>query len=138
MNSEARFDPRKLLEQRGPLVEEVADFPIKPNDINASQHLSDAFGNLETETSAGYIIRMCQEKGSWDPFTKEDIEEFYKRSGHSDGFWFNQLVEPGKSFSIVNGEYLVGGGWVVLKDRKYHLTTTFVEAAFNSSPAKIR
>lgn len=136
MNMESRFDPRELLVQRGPLVEEVKNFPIKPRDINANQHLFDAYGNNETEISAGYIIRMCQEKGSWSPFTKDEIEEFYKNKGHNDGFSFNQLVDQGISYSMVTGRHIVGGGWIVLKNGKYHLTTTFVEAAFKSSPVK--
>lgn len=133
---EPRFDPRELLVQRGPLVEEVADFRIKPGDINANQHLSEAYGHYETEISAGYIIRMCQEKGSWEPFTQEEIKKFYQKAGHQDGFTFNQLVDRGLGFSIMSGNYPVGGGWIVLRDGKYHLTTTFIEAAFKSSPAK--
>jgi hypothetical protein len=133
---EARFDPRELLEQRGPLIEEVADFPIKPSDINATAHLYNAYGNNETEVSAGHIIRMCQEKGSWGPFTADEIEEFYHRVSSHTGFSFNQLVDQGMGFSIMTGNYPMGGGWIVLRDGKYHLTTTFVEAAFKSSPAK--
>ncbi|MCX6791557.1 MAG: hypothetical protein NT149_00780 [Candidatus Gottesmanbacteria bacterium] len=136
MEMEPRFDPRTLLEQRGPLVEEVVDFPIKPGDINANKRLFDAYGNTETEISAGYIIRLCQEKDSWKPFTAEEIEEIYHRVSSHEGFSFNQLVDQGMSFSIVTGRYPVGGGWIVLREGKYHLTTTFVEAAFKSSPAK--
>lgn len=131
----ARFDPRELMDQRGPLVEDVKDFPIKPRDIDAKKPFADAFGNTETEISAGYIVRMCQEKNSWAPFTDKEIEEFYQRSGHKDGFTFNWLVDQGTSFSIMTGNNPVGGGWIVKKDGKYHLTTTFVEAIFKSSPA---
>lgn len=133
---ELRFNPRELFEKRGPLVEEVADFPIQPGDINAKQHMYDAYGNNETEISAGYIIRMCQEKGSWEPFTADEIEEFYQKVSPHTGFSFNQLVDQGMGYSIVSGHYPVGGGWIVLKDGKYHLTTTFIEAAFKSSTAK--
>lgn len=133
------------MEQRGDLVEQAKGFTITPGDIDSSQHFGDAFGNNETEVSAGYIVRMCQEKGSWTPFTDEEIETFYRRvSGRTGRFTFNQLVEPQKVYGIKDmrdgaqeGAQLSGGGWIVKKgDGKYHLTTAFVETIHNSSPQK--
>lgn len=133
----AEFEPRNVMKQRGQLVVDVPDFSIKPGDIDASKHLFDAYGNTETEISAGWIIRMCQQKGSWDPFTLEDIESFYKACGLKDGFTFNRLVNPGMGFFIKEGNVSVGGGWIVERDGKYHVTTVFVEAAYKSSPATL-
>ena len=116
---------------------------VQPKDINASQHLWDAFDHMETEVSAGYIVRLCQEGGEWVPFTREEIEEFYGRSGHH-GFCFNRLVEPemvptslARAFAGYHDAPVPkGGGWVVLGgDGKYRVTEEFIQRCFKSSPS---
>lgn len=126
------FNPRRVGVQRGILVEDVPNFGIIPSDIPMSRHLFDAYGNAETEISARCIIRMCQQRESWEPFTSDDIERFYQEGGWKDGFCFNQLVDPGTGFGI-NGSYPIGGGWIVKREGKYHVTTAFVEAAYKAS-----
>ena len=113
------------------------DYPVGPDKIDASKHLYDAFGNRETEISAGYIVRMLQEKGSWDPFTNEEIEEFYTKSGHTDGFTFNALIEPLTERLFDGRTHTVGGGWIIQRpDGKFEVTEEFVRKAFESSPKK--
>jgi hypothetical protein len=135
LESRPEFESRNVMKQRGQLVKDIPDFKIKPDDIDVSKGLWDAYGNSETETSAYWIIKMCQKNGSWNPFTEDDIEKFYASKGMRDGFIFNQLVNPGTGFFIKEGYVPVGGGWIVKKDGKYHVTTAFVEAAHASSPA---
>lgn len=91
-----------------------------PADIDASKHMFDAFGNNETEVSAGYIVRLCQRKGNWTSFTEEEIEAFYQEAGHRD-FWFNNLIS---------------GGWIVKEDGCYLVTPEFIGRCYRSSPAK--
>lgn len=70
------------------------EYPILPENIDASQHLWSAFDHSETETSAGWLVRFAQERGTgWAPFTREEIDAFYNRKypGH---FGFNRLVNP--------------------------------------------
>ncbi len=119
-------------------------FEIQPKDINADRHLWDAFNNMETELSAGYIVRMCQERGGWFPFTQEEIEEFYHRSSGHTGFCFNRLVEPemiprslARAFAGHFSPLVpMGGGWVVLcADGKYRVTEDFIRRCHKSSPA---
>ena len=86
-----------------------------------SQHLFDAFGNNETEVSAGYIVRFCQRQDGWTPFTEEEIEAFYNEAGHQ-GFWFNCLT--------VENEWIVRGD-----DRRYRVTHDFIARCFRSRPA---
>ncbi|MEQ1561740.1 MAG: hypothetical protein ABL899_03435, partial [Nitrospira sp.] len=75
------------------VIEEDEDFPIKPGDIDATRHLWDAFGNQETEVSAGYIIRMMQQQGDWKPFTEEEIDAFYRfKATRARRFSFNNLI----------------------------------------------
>jgi len=124
------------------------EFPIQPSDIDVGigkkyKHLFGAFDNSETEVSANYVVRLCQKKGGWLPFTLEEIEEFYRELGHRDGFRFNRLIEPGQK--VLNAAAVfggatpqtkpVGGGWIVLgDDKKYYITDDFVTRCFQSSP----
>ncbi len=97
-------------------------YPIKPVDIDVEKHFFNAFGNYEREISARWIVRMCQEKEGWVPFTGDDINTFYHASGRrplSEDFLFNGLD---------NGEYLV------LEGDEYCITHEFITACFKSSP----
>jgi hypothetical protein len=78
---------------------------------------------------------MCQQRGSWEPFTFEDIDGFYQEGGFRDGFRFNQLVKPGVGNAGPEEFFPVGGGWIVERDGQYHVTTAFVTAAYQSSPS---
>lgn len=116
------------------VVDETTEFLIQPHHIDASRHLANAFDHMETEVSALYIVRMCQERGYWFAFTEDEIEEFYQRLGLKDGFIFNRLVNPGKTFSITIGTYETGGGWIVLgEDGKYRVTMEFIVNCYKSS-----
>jgi hypothetical protein len=68
---------------------------IKPTDIDTSPglHWFDTFDKQEREISARWIARFCQERGTWDPFTQEEIEAFYRAGGYK-SFWWNGLVDP--------------------------------------------
>lgn len=117
------------------MVNDEQVYPVAPDQIDASRHLADAFDNLETEVSAGYIVRMMQERGRWEPFSRAEIEDFYQRSGHNDGFTFNRLIEPRMAFSIKHGLYLTGGGWVIeMPNGKLAVTEDFVARVYKSSP----
>ena len=121
---------------RGNVVDETTRVKITPSDIDASKHLFDAFDNYETEVSARYIVRMCQEQERWFAFTQEEIEEFYTRNSKSVNFSFNRLVDPGRAYRIRTGMYLTGGGWVILgEDGKYRVTEEFIDNCYRSSPA---
>lgn len=95
-------------------------YPVRPNHINAQRHLFGGFGNRETEISAGWVVRFCQQRGAgWQPFTEADINGFYHTNGQLGEFWFNGLVK---------------GGFLVLKDGKYSFTHEFVLNCFRASP----
>lgn len=122
-----------------------SQYPIQPQDIDASRHFSDAFDHMETEISAGWVIRFLQERGlGWEPFTREQIEAFYSKK-HQDGFLFNRLVEPemvppslARGFSgHFDARVPVGGGWIVLEDGKYCVTNDFIMRCHKSSPAGV-
>lgn len=102
-------------------------FRPSPEDIPADrEHLWGAFGNHETEVSAHWLVKFARERGSWQPFTRRDIEGFYRASGMRDGFTFNRLIEPGTGYGRPGERYRAGGGWIVERDRLLHFTTEFV------------
>lgn len=115
------------------------EYKIMPGDLPTKfDHLWDAFDHSETEISAKYILHFCQSRGeykaaplvhvkqgSWAPFTYDEIEAFYRRSGHK-GFTFNHLVEPGWRVERPGVKHLIGGGWIVQKDDKFYITDDFI------------
>jgi len=128
------------------LITSTEDFPIKPKDIDASEHLFGAFGNNETEVSAGWIVRFAQKRNAgWTPFTYEEINGFYSEK-LNDGFTFNQLVEtemiPPNLTRAYAGHHdeqnLDCGGWLAKENSndKYYFTNDFVTRCFKSRPVK--
>lgn len=119
------------------------EYPIQPEDIDGSRHFFGAFGNRETEISAGWIIRFLQERNqSWKPFKYEDINTFYSKQ-YTDGFWFNRLVEAemippnlARAFEGYRDTPIpAGGGWVIMDTTgQYYLTDDFITRCYKSSP----
>lgn len=131
-------------------------YPIRPSMIDAKKHLWDAFDNNETEVSAGWLVRFCQQRGGndWRPFTYAEIDGYYRQRGHTDGFTFNRLLAknrksrpfvtfgPGKSVDMgdtkeikpLQGE---GRDGLILEiDGRYHFTHEFVRRCHESSPTR--
>lgn len=92
---------------------------IRPFDIDTSGHFWNAFDHSETEVSAQWIVRLCQKRGTWEPFSEGAIEDFY-REKHQDGFTFNKLIRD---------------GWIVERNGLYYVTAGFIVRCFESSPA---
>lgn len=70
--------------------------PVEPKHIDASRHLWSAFGNQETEVSAGWLVRFAQDRGEgWAPFTYEEIDKYYQERCKNPGgpFTFNRLLD---------------------------------------------
>lgn len=121
------------------------NFKVQPDDIDAStRHLWNAFDHSETETSAGWIIRFLQERGlGWAPFSHNEIEAYYSKSGKFTGFSFNRLINPemvppslARAFAGYYDKRIPkGGGWIIKgDDDKYYVTVEFVTRCFSSSP----
>lgn len=92
---------------------------IKPSDIDTSRHFWDAFGNCETEISACWIVRFCQDRNSWEPFTYDELNFFCKANGHKGDFWFNRLDK--KAF-------------IQKKNGLYHIAHRFICRCYEASP----
>jgi hypothetical protein len=99
-------------------ITEGTHCPIQPSDIDTSQHFFDAFDHRETEISARWIVEFCQMRGSWQPFTVDELKAFYTPN---DGFTFNRLLPL---------------GYVTVTDGVCTLTIEFVAACYKSRPRK--
>lgn len=104
-------------------MEKRESYPIGPGDINTGVHFFDAFGKSEREVSANYIVRFCQTRGWWVPFTKGEIEDFYNAFGY-ENFQMNGLDDDGNIVLDGQGRYCV--------------THEFVARCFLSAPADKR
>ncbi len=94
---------------------------VEPEKINTEQHFWDAFGNVETEISARWIVRFCQErKRGWEPFSKSEIEQFYNQHGYVH-FMFNKLLSRDQRYVRVEGD-------------AYSVTPEFVDRCYQASP----
>lgn len=99
---------------------------IKPSGINAGYRF-DAFGDFDTDISAGWIVRFSQQNDNWNPFTFDAINSFYlsRVQVHARGreikpFSFNKLLEKEV---------------IVEVDGLYYVTDAFICACYDSSPA---
>jgi hypothetical protein len=95
-----------------------------PGDIDTGQHFFNAFGNLETEISARWIVQFCQERGQeWGPFTEEELELYYNQHGY-EGFWFNGLLTDDQRYIRVDKEA-----------RTYEVTPEFIRRCYKAAPS---
>ncbi|HRY62520.1 MAG TPA: hypothetical protein P5056_02000 [Candidatus Paceibacterota bacterium] len=103
-------------------TKEGRNYPIRPKHINTKRHFFSAFGRAEPESSAALIVRLCQTRGGWLPFTQEEIDGFIGKD-----FYFHDLC----GFDHRNP-----GNMVILgDDDKYRVTHEFIVRCFQSSPA---
>jgi hypothetical protein len=114
------------------------DFSIQPAAIDTRHHFYDAFGHDMSEVSARWIVLFMQEKGSWQPFSQDEIDAYYHRRHRSESFKFNRLVEP-QLVDVYHGSIgekaPEGGGFVVLgKDGLYRVTEWFVKNCYHAAP----
>lgn len=100
---------------------------IKPSDIDTSRHFWSAFGNCETEISARWIVRFCQDRNSWEPFTYDELNSFCAANGHKGNFWFNHLIKH----DFVQRSMPDG---IPQKDDLYYVTHRFICRCYEASP----
>ncbi len=100
---------------------ETPNTPIRPQDIDTSRRFMEAFGNMETEISANWVVLFCQRRGKgWAPISLSELQAFYVRElGKKSTFTFNRLT--GDKYVTVDGDKVV-------------LTTRFVARCYASSP----
>lgn len=101
------------------IIKNTEGLCIQPKDVATKKHFYGSFENYEAEVAANYIVRLCQERKGWYPFTENEIEALYNRFGH-------------QRLSLVS---LVDNGYIIEEEGKYHITLDFVLRCYKSSPA---
>jgi hypothetical protein len=92
---------------------------IKPEDIDTSKPFGDAFGRVEAETSAAWIVAFCQDRGKgWESFTFPELEAFYNEKGRRN-FQFNGLLAL---------------GYIRESEGIYSITAKFIAKCYGASP----
>ncbi len=71
----------------------VSSYPIRPADIDVDKFFWGAFGCVDSETSARWIIATCKKQNSWKPFSEADVKFVYGNHGY--GFTFGRLLDQG-------------------------------------------
>jgi hypothetical protein len=111
---------------------------ITPEDIKITDHLWDSFGQHETEVSAEWLVKFAQARGTgWTPFTYDDIEAFYSKSGRLRGFTFNRLISGG--FIVLAKAGTIGfedAAFVGYTKDVYHYTEDFIARCYKSASRK--
>ncbi len=99
------------------------------------EHLWDAFDESETECSATWLLRLARSNGDWRPFTFESINALYRTRVKTQfpDFSFNRLIEPGMHYGMPGERWLVGGGWIVVRNGMHYFTDDFVCRAHESA-----
>ncbi|RTL06385.1 hypothetical protein EKK58_05390 [Candidatus Dependentiae bacterium] len=117
---------------RGALA--APDFGIQPSHIDTARQFRGAFGHDMSEVSARWVVLLMQERGSWQPFSQEDIDAYYRRRYPGYSFYFNQLVDI--QYGSIGEKTLEGGGWIVLgEDGLYRVTEWFVQNCYRAAPS---
>lgn len=116
--------------------------PIRPKDFKFDSALdrvgtlAGTFGKSEVEQTARSIIRFCQRRGGWYPFTVEELINFYKEVGEDPRFIFFGLLGTWEDDAmLVDGwrtprvPYLVQG-----YDGMYRVTEEFIKQCAKNLP----
>lgn len=103
------------------VIRDPNGFQIQPLDIDTEQKFWGAFGHSQTEWSANWLVRFCQDHRGWHPFTSAELAAFRRKHVSEDHFPFNRLLQ--ESWIQQDGDGL------------YHFTFEFVLACYRSSPA---
>jgi hypothetical protein len=101
-----------------------ADCTISPSDIDTHEHFYQAFDHLESAVAARLIVMYFQNLGSWGPFTKMELCEFFRYRD----FHFHRLTHIRSDHKVP--EYLVE-----INDKLY-VTKKFVKQCYESSKKK--
>lgn len=101
---------------------------IRPEHIETRNHFWEAFGDMETEASANWVVRFCQWRNKgWEPFTEEEVAEHYKKHWTAQTpFSFKRLINNDAYDFLVKTD-----------DGRYAVTHQFIVRCFFVSPAAV-
>lgn len=110
------------------LIERSSDTPLRPRDV-AADNIHQAFGSRDAEVAAIYIVRFCQGKGNWKPFTFQALLDLCIAAGDQLEKAKNRLTEGLTTLTL--GEFIRRDGDLIT------LSTAFVARCYLKSPARV-
>ena len=117
--------------------------PIRPKDFNLASvgTLSSTFGKSEVEQTARNLIRFCQRRGGWYPFTVEELIDFYKQVGEDPRFIFFGLLgvwgDDGMFAQHTNPWHESPPYLVIGADGMYRVTERFIQQCASGKPTAL-
>lgn len=88
---------------------------VMPEHINTKEHFWEAFGQVQMESAANLVVRLCQAHGSWVAFTEVEYEAAFPQRYHLGG--------------LIAGRWLNRG-----EDMKLRVTIGFIARCWGASP----
>ena len=109
-------------------INHSSDTPIRPRDVDSSNTFVSAFGKRETEVTAFLVVRFCQLKKNWKPFTVEAFTQ-YCLSAHDHG-----SEAKVRSYLLDGLTHLNMGEYIRIDKGVVTLTTAFVARCYQKAP----
>ncbi len=120
-------------------------YPIRQSDFDlaSADTMASTFGKHEVEKAAANIIRFCQRRGGWYPFTVEELIAFYKEVGENPRFIFFGLLGAWEDDGMLaqlsesrwrqpRGQYIAIGC-----DGMYRVTESFIKRCKREKPVSV-
>ncbi len=104
------------------LIIRFTDYPIQPEHLDTDRNPRWFFGSMRSEMSeaAWFIVRFCQARRNWNPFTLEDLQAFAAQE---------DIEMPVKHLGeFISQNYLQHSG------DEFFFTHQFIATAFLASP----
>ncbi len=108
------------------LILRSSDTPIRPRDIESELAFVQTFGKRESEVAAHWIVRYCQARRSWAPFSFDLLVQYCQAHDSRFSKIYDYLVE-GVSELVVEG-------FVQTENKVVTLTTGFVARCYGAAP----
>lgn len=109
----------------GVVITELSNYPIAPDQIDATGDFPGIFGKCESEVAAACIMRLCQKNGGWEPFTLGDLKSV-------------TMDKLDKFLVQVGVQCLVRGEFIIRRKRRYYLTEEFIQRCYEYFPMNAR
>ena len=101
---------------------------VQPSYFRTDTHYWNTFGNNETEVSARWLVRFCQDRGDWGPFPLVHLQAFYEAARRKpEQFHFNRLTADGYyHHSAGGGHWVTQDPVVTVKDGTVTILPGFI------------
>jgi|GEM_PF-6831072 len=111
------------------ILETHVQIQIRPNEITRVPEIATVFeGRAELDFEVKLVLGYCQQRGDWNPFTKEALAHYASGQGFSN-------IELSKVFSVIpEWSFLCEEGWMVPFGKHYFITKELVQYLWDRFP----